>query len=656
MNRVMKKLKKSKKIFRLLYYFIIVAYVITFVIFLKSILSLKGIETLLRVIIILFFILYILIYAFWNLLNLLRKRYKGLIITSIVSIVFMIIFGVGAYYINFVYNNLNNITEDKELLYTSYLITLKDTEFSDKLDIGIINKKIEPDDYDLASKLYKNKKLANNTEEYEDYVKMLSDLYSGKIGATFVPGNYVSLFQSEDGFNNIRNDTKVIYEYTEKKKNEDIDIISNKTFDEPLTFLLLGVDSEKQGLNASTSFNGDTLMVVTFNPKTLNTVMVSIPRDTYVPIACKNNAYSKINSSAAYGTNCVINTINNFLDINIDYYVKINFKGVVELVDALGGVEVDVEKPYFNSYQGVNYRGKMCEQNSNRQYGSGLVCVDPGLQTLNGEQALAYARNRHLYIGGDLDRVRHQQQVVEAIANKALNFKTLNDFQKIVNAISNNLATNMEVDTMFTGYQVIKNMLGNLVSGEDILSISKAYLETYNLNVYVPAQGRNTSAQGYYKDSLDDIKKAINVVLEKEENEPIKTFSFDINKPYETYSPGKGKRKNSSGTLLPNFVGKTTDEAKQLCESLNIKVNFKYVDEGEEFYNFSITPGKIGYQSVHKDVLLSTVEEITLYIPNAKKHIETPEEHRSTDSKTTDEDTKKDTIEKQDNIIKGMLE
>ncbi len=654
MNKVMRKLKKSKKPFRILYYGVIIVYLITFIMFTCSLISLKGIETLLRVILIIFFMLYILIFAFWNLLNLLRKKYKGLFITSIISVVFILIFSYCSYYINFVYNNLNNITEEKELLYTSYLITLKDTEFNDKSNIGIISKDVEPDDYDLANKLYKDKKISNNTKDYDDYIKMLNDLYAKKIDAIFVPGNYVTLFQNEEGFYNIRSDTKIIYEYSEKKKNEDLNIVSNKKFNEPLTFLLLGVDSEKQGLNAKSAFNGDTLMLVSFNPKTLNTVMVSIPRDTYVPIACRNNAYSKINSSAAYGTNCVINTINNFLDVNIDYYVKINFKGVVELVDALGGVEVDVEKPYFNSYQGVNYKGKMCEQNSDRQFGNKLVCINPGFQTLNGEQALAYARNRHLYVGGDLDRIKHQQQVVEAIANKSLGFKSIGDFQKILNAISNNLATNMDVDTMLSGYQVIKNMVGNLVSGKDALNISKAYLETYSLSVYVPSQGRNTSAQGYYLDSLEDIKKAINVVLEKENNEAIKTFDFNVNKPYEIYSPGKGKRSKSSGALLPNFVGLTIDEATKICNSANIKMHTVYVDEGDEHYNSLVTPGKIGSQSVHKNVLLSAVSDITFYIPNAKKEVV-----KSNDDESNKSDIKedvKDTTKKDEDIVKDMIE
>ena len=631
MNKMMRKLKKSKKPLRIIYYLIILAYIISFFFFINSLLALKGIETFIRIILIVFFVLYLIVYAFFNLLNLLQRKYKGLIITSTVSLVFILFFSIGSYYINYVYSNLNNITEKNELVYNSYLIVKQDTKFTSKMKVGIISKKIKKDEHDLAINLYKNEKLTNETADYDDYIKMLTDLYNNDIDAVIVPGNYVTLFQNEEGFNNISNDTKVVFEYSEKKKNEDLNIVSNKDFNEPLTFLLLGVDSENNGLNANAAFNGDTLMLVSFNPKTLNTMMLSIPRDTYVPIACKNNAYSKINSAAAYGTNCVINTINNFLDLNIDYYVKINFKGVVELVDALGGIYVDVQKPDFNSYQGMNFKGQMCEQNSDRLFGNKLVCVNPGYQKLNGEQALAYARNRHLYAGGDLDRVKHQQQVVEALANQAIHFKSISEFQKILDAISNNIATNMDIDTMLSGYQVIKNMLGNMVSGTDVINITKGTLETYSLNVYVPAQGRNTSAQGFYKDSLDDIKEAFDVVLGKTSEKAIKTFSFNVNEAYEINSPGKGKRKNSSGTLLPSFIGSSVGVAESFCEKNNIKLNVRYVDSNDEYYNSSVNPGTIGYQSVHKDVLLSTVSELTVYISNPPK-----ERNNTTNNKTND--------------------
>ena len=649
MNKMIKKLKRSNKALRLIYYLTNVTYLIGLILFIKSILSLTGVETLLRIFVIVLFILYLLFYSFCNLLNLLQRKYKGLIITTLISILLTVIFFVGSYYINYIYKNLDGMQENEKIIYTTYLITLKDSSFNEESKIGIINKTIDNDNHELSTKLYKNKKLDNDTTEYNDYIKMIGDLYSGNIDAIFVPGNYVTLFKNENGFENIASDTKIIYEYSEKRQNEDLNLVSDKDFSEPLTFLFLGVDSEGDGLNANAAFNGDTLMLMSFNPKTLDAILLSIPRDTYVPIACNHNNYAKINSSAAYGTSCVISTINNLLGINIDYYVKINFKGVVDLVEAVGGVEVDVEAP---SYMADKYGGKVCEQNSDRKFGDKLVCMNPGMQTLNGEQALAYARCRHMYIGSDLDRVKHQQQVVEALANKAMHFSSIKEFQDILNAVSKNIVTNMDTDTILSGYNVAKNVLGNKLSGKDSINIEKATLETYSLNVYVPSQGRNTSAQGYYKDSLLDIQKSFNVILGKEKKELIKTFNFSVNETYEKSAPGKGKRTGASGELLPSFVGKTVSEVESFGNSHNIKINVRYVDSGSEYYNSDVAVGLVGNQSVHKDVLLSSVSEITIYVVNSKETNNNVSENKS-DNSSKSNDNKEQL--KDDDIIKNMI-
>lgn len=647
MNRVIRKLKKSNLVIRIIYYLVTICYLVSSILFIKSLLNLTGIETGIRIIAIIFFIIYFLLYVFINFLNLLRRKYKGLIISTIFSLLFILIFFIGSYYINYVYSNINNMQESEKITYNIYLITLKDTEFSSESKIGVISDKIDKDNNELSTKLYKKKNLKNEIVEYNDYIKMLDDLYNNVIDGAIVPGNYDTLFRNEAGFENIVYDTKVIYEYSEKRQNEDLNIVSDKDFSEPLTFLFLGVDSEGDGLNANAAFNGDTLMLMSFNPKTLSSVLLSIPRDTYVPIACNNNRYAKINSSAAYGTGCVISTINKFLDINIDYYVKINFKGVVDLVEAVGGVEVDVEAP---TYMANAYGGKVCEQNSDRQWGDKLVCINPGLQVLNGEQALAYARCRHMYIGSDLDRVRHQQQVVEALANKVLHFNSIKEFQDILNAVSKNIATNMDTDTILSGYNVAKNVLGNKLSGKDSLNIQKASLETYSLNVYVPSQGRKTSAQGYYESSLEDIKKAFNIVLGKETEEPIKTFSFSVNETYEIYRPGKGKRTGQSGALLPSFVGKSISEAQSFCNSNNINLEIKYVDSGSEHYNDQVAVGLIGDQSVHKDVLLLTVSNLTVYVVNSKNT------NSNQNTNTTKNTENKNDNSKSDAIIKGFID
>ncbi len=613
MKRVIKKLKRSNWLARYFYYILLVCYLIGYIFFTKSLLTLKGIETILRIILISVFLVWFLFYGFYNLLNLIMKKYKRVIITSLVTTIFIVIFFISSYYINIVYGGLNNIKDGVKTEYTSYLIKLKNTEITEESIIGRISNTSDTEGYKLTQNIIKEHKLNNEISNFDDYYDMVYTLYEQKVAAIFVPSNYISLFSGTEGLENIANETEIVYQYTEKQKGQESTLSSNKDFSEPLTFLLMGVDSTTDGLNPNAGFNGDTLMLITFNPKTLETLMVSVPRDTYVPITCNNNKYAKINSSAAYGSDCVVETVGELLDVDIDYYVKINFKGVVKLVDVLKGVEVDIEAPTYGTDK---YNGQMCEQDSNRQKGEHLICLKPGKQVLNGEEALAYARNRHLYIAGDFDRIRHQQQVVEAIAKKMLNFSTLKDFENIFDAISSNIATNMETNKILSGYSVLKEMALNALNGEEFININKGTLETYSLPVYLPKSGTTTSAQGYYRDSLADIQNKIKEILGQKEVTPIKTFHFSVNEEYTKQMAGKGLKKERSLELMPNLIGSNVAKAEELCQKYNIKLNTVYVNPGESHYNGSVGAGLIGDQDVHINTLLNNVTTLTIYIPN----------------------------------------
>ena len=354
----------------------------------------------------------------------------------------------------------------------------------------------------LPKKLIKNEKLKNEIIDYEDNFIMLSDLYNKKVDGIFVSGNYLTLFTNEEIYQNLASETYVVYEYSEEMENEDLELATTKKLDEPFTVLVMGVDSKTDGLNANAAFNGDTLMLITFNPHTLNATIFSIPRDTYVPIACNNNKYAKINSSAAYGTSCVIDTIENLTDIGIDYYAKINFKGVVDLVNALKGIDVEVTKEF-------------CEQNSDRSFAKeDLICLEKGFQHLDGEQTLAYARHRKTLLRSDIDRTKNQQLIVEAIAKKALTISTFKDFENILDAISNNISTNMSKTQILSSYNILKKMLNNSIKGNDFIKIEKTYLEYYSLPVYT--SNMYVSAIGHYEDSLQEIIKLMKVNLELE--------------------------------------------------------------------------------------------------------------------------------------------
>ena len=627
MKAFFNKIKKSNKVLLVLYLISLIAYAISYVLLTINLIHLSTIETPIRIIVIIIFGIWLLIWLLSGLVSLFTKKYKSYVILIVFTILFCIVFNFANYYIGTLYNGIESISKDK-LTYTSSLVNLKDSNFDNNSKIGMINDKDDIEGFILGNKLIKEHKLSNTIERYDDYYVMLNDLYTKKIDAIIISGNYVINFSNEEDFEHIQDETKVIYSYSEEMDNVDNVSYTDKKLTEPFTVLLMGVDSTIDGLNANQAFNGDTLMLLSFNPKTLTASVFSIPRDTYVPIACRNNAWAKINSSAASGTTCVINTVKNLTDIDIDFYVKINFKGVVDLVEALGGITVDVQAPDFMIREGVNYHGQVCEQNSLRQFGNNMVCMDPGIQRLNGEQALAYSRSRKQYMGSDLDRVLHQQQVVSSIANEIKNIKSFEQFESILKAVEKNMDTNMKTDQIMSLYSVAKKIVLNSINGvEEPVSINKTFLETYSLPVW---QGySNTSALGYYKDSLEEISNMFKVNLEIEKPKIIKNYKIDYNENYETKLYGQGLRSQPIEKTMANLIGQTKEQATAWCNSNGLTANISYVSESSEYFDSSLPSGYVVNQSIHVNTLINNVSQITLYV-NDK--ISTPTNNNTNDS------------------------
>lgn len=193
---------------------------------------------------------------------------------------------------------------------------------------------------------------------------------------------------------------------------------------DPFSVLLLGVEDYSDEYDQGRS---DTIMVATFNPSMQTMKLVSIPRDTLVEIP--DHRDNKINHSFAYGgKELVIETVEQFLDIPIDYYVTVNFDGFKNIVDILDGVTVDV--PF--DFDDINNKWE-------RFY------FKEGSQKLNGEEALVYARMRMKDPRGDFGRNERQRQIVTAVIDKLSSPKTLLKIDDIAGEIGDNIETNMKV-------------------------------------------------------------------------------------------------------------------------------------------------------------------------------------------------------------------
>ena len=642
MKVLFKKLKKSNKAALVFFAIAFILYIVLFSFLTINVLKLKSVETLIRYLALGFFCLWFVLYTLLSLIKLVTHKYKLFTFLTILTYIFIIIFGIGNYVLTFAYDKIDNFTEKEYITYTSLLIGLNSNEFNEKSIIGMISNEEDIEGNILAKKIISKYKLKNQIKSYDDYPLMISALYDGEVDAIFVSDNYVTLFSGDEAFADIEEVTKIIYSLSEKRKNEDKKIASsNKELTEPFTVLIMGVDSEKNGLNANAAFNGDTLILATFNPKTLTASMFSVPRDTYVPIACKNNAYAKINSSAAYGTSCVIDTMENLTGITVDYYVKINFKGVVDLVEALGGITVDVEEPNYQYNHGFDCKGKVCEQNSNRDWDHAIY-IEPGKnRKLNGEEALAYSRCRGLYTASDLARNRHQQDVITAVANKAMKIRDFKEFEEVLDAVSNNTATNMSRDQIISSYNIFKDMIEKSLNGEEMITIKKTYLEVSSLPVNLG--NRVTSALSYYPSSLEEIVQMMKENLELVEPKMIKTFSFDANMEYEPKVYGKGLKSGSKLELVPSFIGKTVSEAQSWGNNNGINVSFNYDGEGSIITNQSVATG----------TLIKNVKSITFTVGKAKTTIPAPTPDPEPEIETQSETSNPSEI---DENVENMLE
>ena len=623
MKVLFKKLSKANKVALSFFAVAFIAYIVLYGFLFKNILALKSIETVIRIITLIFLGIWFIVYTLVGLVKLIVKKYKLFIVFTVITYLLVGVMGVANYIFAFAFDKLDRFSEKDMVVYTSVLLSLKDTELKEDSVIGMITDKEDIEGYILAKKIIKEHNLKNEIKEYDDYYPMLDALYNKEIDAIFVSDNYVTLFGNEEDYNNIATDTKIIYKLSEKRKNKDKSITSNKKLTEPFTILIMGVDSEANGLNANAAFNGDTLIMATINPKTLTASMFSVPRDTFVPIACRNNAYAKINSSAAYGTSCVIDTMQNLTGVKIDYYVKINFKGVVDLVEALNGITVNVQKPDYQYNHGFNCEGRVCEQDSNRNW-SNAIFMDYGKQNLNGEQALAYSRCRGLYTESDIARNRHQQDVITAIANKVLKVRNFEQFEKVLDAVSNNVATNMTRDQILSSYDILKNMLENSLNGEEMIQIKKTYLEVTSLPVNLGS--RITSALTYYPGSLEEISQMMKENLELVQAKEIKSFKYNANEDYEAKVFGKGIRTGATLQLMPNLIGSTVADAQAWGSKNNITVDFTYDDQNSTI---------ISNQNVPIGTLLMNVRAVTFTVGSAPT--KTTDDEEETDNTETEE-------------------
>lgn len=313
----------------------------------------------------------------------------------------------------------NRIKMSLVVLRESPLETLNDLE-----DVQVaIAKNMDSKNINQALKKYKKETGEDlNVEDYGDYLNLGQSLLNGNTQAILLNENFRQMLDETLG--EFSKQTRVIKSFSVKgddKFNENKEVKKGESFN----VYISGIDTYG---DLSTVSRSDVNLIVSVNPKEGKILITTIPRDTYVNIAGLGDyANDKLTHAGLFGVDTSIKTLENLLDINIDYYAKVNFTTLTQLIDLLNGV--DVENPVA------------FEANGGKYFPQGTIHMD-------GEMALAYSRERYHLAEGDFDRGKNQVRVMTGIIRKLLSTETLLNFNSIAEVALNSVNTNMPYDKM----------------------------------------------------------------------------------------------------------------------------------------------------------------------------------------------------------------
>lgn len=260
-----------------------------------------------------------------------------------------------------------------------------------------------------------------NTVEYNSLAEQAQALHDGEVDAIIYNEGYTGIL--EEAFEGYTQNTKVIYTHSIKSQieNQSVDV---EVQDEAFSVYISGIDVFGA---IETNSRSDVNIIAVVNPKTHQILLVTTPRDYYVEIpGVSGGQKDKLTHAGIYGVDASMATLEELYDTELEFYARVNFTSLIEIVDALGGVDVESEYAFTTSSD------------------SGMVInVEQGTNHFNGEEALAFSRERQNVPGGDNQRGKDQQAVITAMIKKMVSPAILTGANGILNSVSGNVETNM---------------------------------------------------------------------------------------------------------------------------------------------------------------------------------------------------------------------
>ena len=295
---------------------------------------------------------------------------------------------------------------------------------------------------------------------------LLTDaLYDDQVGAILLNKGYIPLLEEQEGYADFSDRTRILYEYTTTKTVEPTPADTNAPVDvtkDPFVVYCSGIDARSSDINIQSLSDVNILAVI--HPRTHQILLINTPRDYYVPLA-RNGQRDKLTHAGMYGIDESAAVLGNLYGVKADYYARVNFAGLKKIVDALDGVDVN------SDYEFTTVGMEVPNENGDGVHMAGYTFTK-GINHLNGEQALCFARERHAFDDGDNQRGKNQMAVIRAIVDKASSPAILKGYQKVLDAVSTSFITSLTYEDISSLVQmqlrdnVHWNITSYSVSGE----------------------------------------------------------------------------------------------------------------------------------------------------------------------------------------------
>ena len=373
------------------------------------------------------------------------KNVVSKIICIVLTLFICVASCMGGYYISKTQSVLSNITNvAKHAKNTVSVIVKESSSIKNKSQlngVSVGSVRLNEQGSKKVLKELSSEGIALNQAVYDSMTALLVAFYNGEVDSIIINESSRSQILDMEAYSNFDSNTRVVYQTSYKVKNNDSATSVSDITSKPFNVLISGSDT-RGGFDENG--RSDVIMVATVNPKSHTILLTSIPRDFYVTTACDEGdgcmqgALDKITHTGIHGTNTTKRTVEKLLGIEINYTFKVGFDTVTELVDVLGGVDVYVEPGYATTTSSFS--------------------VHEGLNHLNGQQALAYARERYSYEEGDRQRTKNQQQVLMGIVREATKPSVITNYAAIMDTMANTFSTTMSNDEITT---LIKYQLNN---------------------------------------------------------------------------------------------------------------------------------------------------------------------------------------------------